>query len=58
MKWIGAVVVLAAIFLGGWWLGQYVSRPEIVERVRVDTVFYERPKPFSTRSATSSGSPG
>ena len=41
------IVALAATFIGGWWLGQYVSRPEIVERVRVDTVFYERPKPFA-----------
>ena len=41
------IVALAATFLGGWWLGQYVSRPEIVERVRVDTVFYERPKQFA-----------
>lgn len=41
------IVALAATFLGGWWLGQYVSRPEIVERVRVDTVFYERPRPFA-----------
>lgn len=41
------IVALAATFLGGWWLGQYVSRPEIVERVRVETVFYERPQPFA-----------
>ena len=46
------IVALAATFLGGWWLGQYVSRPEIVERVRVDTVFYERPKPISTSDIT------
>lgn len=41
------IVALAATFLGGWWLGRYVSRPEIVERVRVETVFYERPQPFA-----------
>lgn len=46
-KWIPAAIVLAATFLGGWWLGRYVSRPETVERVRVDTVFYERPRPFA-----------
>lgn len=46
-KWIPAAIVLAATFLGGWWLGRYVSRPETVERVRVDTVFYERPQPFA-----------
>lgn len=52
MKWIGAVVVLAAIFLGGWWLGNRFSRPEVVERVRVETVFYERPEPISTSDIT------
>ena len=46
-RWVTTAIALAATFLGGWWLGQYVSRPEIVERVRVDTVFYERPKPFA-----------
>lgn len=46
-RWVTTVIALAATFLGGWWLGRYVSRPEIVERVRVDTVFYERPKPFA-----------
>lgn len=46
-KWIPAAIVLVATFLGGWWLGQYVSRPETVERVRVETVFYERPRPFA-----------
>lgn len=45
MKWIGAVVVLAAIFLGGWLLGNRFARPEVVETVRIDTVFYERPDP-------------
>lgn len=51
-KWITAAIVLAATFLGGWWLGQYVSRPEFVERVRVDTVFYERPQPIKTSDIT------
>lgn len=51
-RWIVAAVALAAAFFGGWWLGQYVSRPEIVERVQVDTVFYERPKPISTSDIT------
>lgn len=46
------IVALAATFIGGWWLGQYVSQPEIVERVRIDTVFYERPKPISTSDIT------
>lgn len=44
---ITAAIVLAVTFLGGWWLGRYVSRPETVERVRVETVFYERPRPFA-----------
>lgn len=47
MKWIGAVVVLAAIFLGGWWLGNRFAKPEVVETVRVQPVFYERPRPFA-----------
>lgn len=46
-KWIPAAIVLVATFLGGWWLGRYVSRSETVERVRVDTVFFERPRPFA-----------
>lgn len=46
------IVALAATFLGGWWLGRYVSRPEIVERVRVETVFYEKPTPVSTSDIT------
>ena len=46
-RWVTTAIALAATFLGGWWLGRYVSRPEIVERVRIDTVFYERPKPFA-----------
>ena len=38
-------IALAATFLGGWWLGRYVSRQDAVEQVRVDKVFYERPQP-------------
>lgn len=34
-RWETTVIALAATFLGGWWLGQYVSRPEIVERVQL-----------------------
>lgn len=45
--WITAVIVLAAVFLGGWLLGRRASRPEVVETVRIDTVFYERPQPVS-----------
>ena len=46
-RWVTTAIALAATFLGGWWLGQYISQPEIVERVRIDTVFYERPKSFA-----------
>ena len=51
-QWIVAAVALAAAFFGGWWLGQRAARPEVVERVQVDTVFYERPKPISTSDIT------
>lgn len=46
-RWIVAAVALAAAFFGGWWLGQRAARTRIVERVRVDTLFYERPQPFA-----------
>lgn len=45
--WITAAVVLAAVFFGGWLLGRRASRPEVVETVRIDTVFYARPQPVS-----------
>lgn len=43
--WITAALILAAAFLGGWLLGRRASRPEAVETVRIDTIFYERPEP-------------
>lgn len=46
-RWITAAVVLAAFFFGGWLLGRRMSRPEVVETMRIDTVFYERPQPVS-----------
>ena len=46
-KWLIWAVALSVSFLGGLWIGHYVSGPEIVERVRVETVFYERPQPFA-----------
>lgn len=46
-RWITAAIVLVATFFGGWWLGRYVFRLGMVERVRIDTVFYERPQPFA-----------
>lgn len=51
-RWVTAAIVLAATFLGGWWLGQRAARTRIVERVRVDTRFYERPTPFAAAERT------
>lgn len=51
-RWIVAAVALAAAFFGGWWLGQRAARTRIVERVRVDTRFYERPTPFAAAERT------
>lgn len=51
-RWIVAAVALAAAFFGGWWLGQRAARTRIVERVRVDTLFYERPTPFAAAERT------
>lgn len=46
-RWVTAVIILAATFLGGWWLGRRAARTEVVETVRVEPVFYERPQPVS-----------
>lgn len=51
-RWIVAAVALAAAFFGGWWLGQRAARTRIVERVRVDTLFYERPTSFAAAERT------
>lgn len=51
-RWIVAAVALAAAFFGGWWLGQRAARTRIVERVRVDTLFYEGPTPFAAAERT------
>lgn len=50
--WLWAFISLAAVFFGGWLLGMYCSQPEIVETTRIDTVFYERPKPFAVTDRT------
>lgn len=34
-KWITAAIVLVATFFGGWLLGRYVFRSEMVERVQL-----------------------
>lgn len=41
-----AAIVLAATFLAGWWLGRRTTAPEIIETVRINTVAYEKPKPY------------
>ena len=51
-RWITVAVVLAAFFFGGWLLGRRTSRPEVVETVRIDTVFYERPHLVSKSDIT------
>lgn len=51
-RWATAVIILAATFLGGWLLGRRTSRPEVVETVRIDTVFYERPEPVNSSDIT------
>lgn len=51
-SWIWAVVALAAFFFGGWLLGRHFAQPEVVETTRIDTVFYERPKPISASDIT------
>lgn len=51
-SWIWAVVALAAFFFGGWLLGRHFAQPEVVETTRIDTVYFERPKPISTSDIT------
>lgn len=51
-RWITMVVFLAVVFFGGWLLGRRTSRPEVVETVRIDTVFYERPHLVSKSDIT------
>lgn len=46
------IVALAAFFFGGWLLGRHYASPDIVEDVRVDTVFYERPEPYRASDIT------
>lgn len=44
--WIWAVIGAVAAFFVGYWIG--TQGVEIVETTRIDTVFYERPRPIST----------
>lgn len=39
------VLAVAALFLLGIWIGRRTTEPDIIERVVVDTVFFERPQP-------------
>ena len=39
------VLAVAALLLLGIWIGRRTTEPDIVERVVVDTVFFERPQP-------------
>lgn len=50
--WLWAFIALAAVFFGGWLLGRHYAQPEIVETTRIDTVFYERPRPFAVTDRT------
>lgn len=51
-SWVWGIILLATFFLGGWLLGRRTSRPEVVETVRIDTVFYERPHLVSKSDIT------
>ena len=38
------LLALLGLFLAGWWLGRRSVGSSIVERTRIDTVFFERPQ--------------
>lgn len=38
------LLALIALFLAGWWLGRRSVGGSVVERTRIDTVFFERPQ--------------
>lgn len=46
--WIWVVAALAAFFIGGWLLGRHFAQPDVVETTRIDTVYFERPKPIAS----------
>lgn len=46
--WVTEAVALVAFFAAGWFLGRHFMKPEIIETTRIDTVFYEKPKPINT----------
>ena len=47
-SWAWFIVALPVAFFAGWVSGSRSTAPEIVETVRVDTLFFERPQPVST----------
>lgn len=47
-SWAWFIVALPVAFFAGWVSGSRHTVPEIVETVRVDTLFFERPQPVST----------
>ncbi len=44
---IATIVALAVAFAAGWLLGGRAVRQGIAETVRIDTLYYERPRPVS-----------
>lgn len=50
MKTLRTILCIAALFFAGWWLGRRMV--EIGTEIHVDTVFYERPKPFHVSDQT------
>lgn len=47
-SWAWFIVALLVAFFAGWVSGSRCTAPEIVETVRVDTLFFERPRLVST----------
>lgn len=50
MKTFRIILCITALFFAGWWLGRRMV--EIGTEIRVDTVFYGRPKPFHVSDQT------
>ena len=46
-KWVISVIAVV-MFLAGWWLGRHSVEVHSLSEIRVDTVFYENPQPFSS----------
>lgn len=50
MRTFRTILCIAALFFAGWWLGR--RSVDIRTEIHVDTVFYERPKPFHVSDQT------